>query len=89
MSLAIRHGDTHHRRGQRVDADFAIAALVELIEGGMGEGGPVAAAADRRRAVRSPVRVELPKDGVLRGVMAAPGLAIGKAVRFVGRDHRA
>jgi phosphocarrier protein FPr/phosphocarrier protein len=29
---------------------------------------------------------ELPKDGVLKGVLAAPGLAIGKAVRLASSD---
>jgi phosphoenolpyruvate-protein phosphotransferase len=84
MSLAIRHGDTVTVVASGVDADFAIAALVELIEGGMGEGGPVAApsAPTAAEPVLEPGPVELPKDGVLRGVLAAPGLAIGKAVRL-------
>ena len=84
MSLAIRHGDTVTVVASGVDADFAIAALVELIEGGMGEGGPVAAPATLTTVepVVEAGPAELPKDGVLRGVLAAPGLAIGKAVRL-------
>jgi phosphotransferase system HPr (HPr) family protein len=84
MSLAIRHGDTVTVVASGVDADFAIAALVELIEGGMGEGGPVAAPSTpvSVEPVVEAGPVELPKDGVLRGVLAAPGLAIGKAVRL-------
>jgi phosphocarrier protein FPr/phosphocarrier protein len=84
MSLAVRHGDTVTVVASGVDADFAIAALVELIEGGMGEGGPVAApsATVAVEPVIETGPVELPKDGVLRGVLAAPGLAIGKAVRL-------
>jgi phosphocarrier protein FPr/phosphocarrier protein len=88
MSLAIRHGDTITVVASGVDADFAIAALVELIEGGMGEGGPVAAPS-ATVAVEPVVEagpVELPKDGVLRGVLAAPGLAIGKAVRLASAE---
>ena len=50
----------------------------------MGEGGPVAALAVPASAEplveAGPAR--LPKDGMLKGVLAAPGLAIGKAVRL-------
>ena len=84
MSLAIRHGDTITIAASGLDADFAIAAIAELIEGGMGEGGPVAApaAAAPAEPVVEAGPAKLPKDGVLKGVLAAPGLAIGKAVRL-------
>ena len=86
MSLAIRHGDRISVIGVGVDADFAVAAIVELIEGGMGESAalpPTAAPA----AVVEAIRAAPPSEpGLLRGVMAAPGLAIGQAVRFVSTD---
>jgi len=84
MSMAIRHGDAITIAASGVDADSAIAAIIALIEEGMGEGGPVAAS-----AAPAPVEpaveagpAKLPRDGVLKGVLAAPGLAIGKAVRL-------
>ena len=90
MSLAVRHGDTIQVVAAGLDAEAAIQAVVELIESGMGEGGPVPA--DRPAAAPVAVTpeptgpVELPRDGVLKGVLAAPGLAIGKAVRLASSD---
>ncbi|NQE63527.1 phosphoenolpyruvate--protein phosphotransferase [Caulobacter sp. RHG1] len=85
MSLAIRHGDTIQVVASGVDAEAAIAAISELIEGGMGEGAPVAVQA-LAVTVEPPAPAELPRDGVLKGVLAAPGLAIGKAVRLASAD---
>lgn len=85
MALAVRHGDTIQITASGEDAEAAVSALAALIEGGMGEGAPVATPI----AVVAPeplVPAELPRDGVLRGVMAAPGLSIGKAVRLASRD---
>ena len=85
MSLAIRHGDTIGIVASGSDAQAAVAALAELIEGGMGEGAPVAAKALTSlapTAVAPAAPAQLPRDGVLKGVLAAPGLAIGKAVRL-------
>jgi phosphocarrier protein FPr/phosphocarrier protein len=89
MSLAIRHGDAIQVVASGVDAEAAIAAIAELIESGMGEGAPVAAKTAAPAAIVAPEPVapaELPRDGVLRGVLAAPGLAIGKAVRLASSD---
>ena len=85
MSLAIRHGDTIEVVASGVDAEAAIAAIVELIEGGMGEGAPVPAQAVAV-TVEPQTPAELPRDGALKGVLAAPGLAIGKAVRLASAD---
>ncbi len=88
MALAVRHGDSLSITASGPDAEAALAAVAELIEGGMGEGGPVAApAAHVPTPSPAPSSVEagpvtLPRDGVLKGVLAAPGLAIGKAVRL-------
>ncbi len=94
MALAIRHGDAITLLAAGADAPAAVAALAELIEGGMGEGAPEAA-----RTQASPIPpsippaptepsqpLDLPRDGVLKGVLAAPGLAIGKAVRLASAD---
>jgi phosphoenolpyruvate-protein phosphotransferase len=88
MSLAIRHGDTIQVMASGMDADAAIQAVAELIESGMGEGSPVAPeSALTPTIIAEPTGpAELPRDGVLKGVLAAPGLAIGKAVRLASAD---
>ncbi|PIB91800.1 phosphoenolpyruvate--protein phosphotransferase [Caulobacter sp. FWC2] len=87
MSLAIRHGDAIQVVASGLDAEAAIQAVAELIEGGMGEGGPVAVQSAAPVVIEAPVApAELPRDGVLKGVLAAPGLAIGKAVRLSAAD---
>lgn len=89
MSLAVRHGDTIQLLASGADALAAVTALAALIEGGMGEGAPVAAKSPVAAAPVSPEpapSAELPRDGVLKGVLAAPGLAIGKAVRVASAD---
>jgi phosphoenolpyruvate-protein phosphotransferase len=86
MSLAIRHGDRIAIVASGPDADFAVAAIVELIEGGMGESAALPPTAGPAAVVEA-VRAAPPAEpGLLRGVMAAPGLAIGQAVRFVSSD---
>lgn len=88
MSLAIRHGDTIQVVASGIDAEAAVGAVAELIEGGMGEGGAVAVRAAAPSAVipEPAGPAEPPRDGVLKGVLAAPGLAIGKAVRLASAD---
>ncbi len=88
MSLAIRHGDRISVAGKGVDADAAIAAIAALIEGGMGEGAahPASPAPVATPVVEMARPAQPSEPGLLRGVMAAPGLAIGQAVRFVSVD---
>ncbi len=79
LGLGIRFGDTVQVAAAGPDAAEAVAALVALIEGGMGEGAahapvPIAPAAPA-------TRVELPA-GQLAGTLAAPGYAIGIARRW-------
>jgi phosphoenolpyruvate-protein phosphotransferase len=82
MSLAIRCGDRIIVAASGGDADFAVAALADLIEGGMGEAdAPAPASPPAPEPVAFAARPSEP--GLLRGVMAAPGLAIGPAVRLV------
>ena len=78
MSLGLQQGDEAVLSASGPDAPAALAALASLIEGGMGETAPpipVAPAPAPQAAPGSP--------GLLRGVTAAPGLAIGPAVHLV------
>ncbi|MFD1034475.1 phosphoenolpyruvate--protein phosphotransferase [Sphingomonas hankookensis] len=75
LGLGIRFGDTVQVIASGADADAAVAALAELIEGGMGEG---AHAAPAPVAAPPPLAVDLP-EGQLAGTLAAPGFAIGTA----------
>jgi len=84
MSLAIRHGDRIRIVASGSDATLVVAAVADLIESGMGEGAGSAPAAAPVVEVIRPIPPREP--GLLRGVMAAPGLAIGQAVRFVSVD---
>ncbi|MDR7231567.1 phosphocarrier protein FPr/phosphocarrier protein [Caulobacter sp. BE264] len=89
MSLAVRHGDVVQLQASGPDASAAVAALAELIESGMGEGAPLIAKAPAASAppqVEPSTPADLPRDGVLKGVLAAPGLAIGKAVRLAAAE---
>jgi len=91
MALAVRHGDAIQVLASGPDSEAAVAAIVALIESGMGEGGPAPAkmAAAPPGAIAAPeplAPAALPADGVLKGVLAAPGLSIGKAVRLASSD---
>ena len=83
MALAIRQGDEIVLTASGADAEPALAAVAALIASGLGEGeAPAAAPAPPQPAPPPPV----PTDGSplrLKGVVAAPGLAIGVAVQLV------
>lgn len=79
MTLAIGFGDTITVSGQGAQAQQAVDAVVALIESGMGEKGHAPAPAPAQPA---PVPTTAPVDGVLPGVTAAPGLAVGQARAF-------
>ena len=80
MSLGLRHGDSATLVAAGADAAAVLDALADLIEGGMGEGASVRQAPSVVSLDTVPGR----RAGVavLRGVMASPGLAVGKAVRL-------
>jgi len=86
MSLAIRHGDRISVVASGPDADFAVIAIAELIEGGMGESADLPSTAASAAGVEAARAAHPVEPGLLRGVMAAPGLAIGQAVRLVASD---
>ena len=80
MSLGLRHGDAASLVASGLDAAAALEAMADLIEGGMGEGAPVTPPV--ALAPSKPSEADRPGVAVLRGVMASPGLAVGKAVRL-------
>jgi len=77
LALGLSLGDEALITGAGLDAEAAVAALADLIEHGLGEeAAPVA-------SPRSISPAALPQiDGVLTGVRAVPGLAIGVSVRI-------
>jgi phosphocarrier protein FPr/phosphocarrier protein len=76
LSAGIRHDDEVEIAGRGPDARAAIAAIATLIEQGMGE-----------EAHQSVAPVAAPAaDGVIRGVRAAPGLALGSIFQFRPAD---
>ena len=77
LGLGVRFGDTIDVIASGPDAGDAVAALVKLIEGGMGERAD-RAAPDPVVAAPPPPAVALP-EGQLAGTLAAPGYTIGTA----------
>lgn len=76
LSAGIRHGDEIEIAGRGPDARAATAAIAALIEQGMGE-----------EAHQSPALIATPAaDGLIHGVRAAPGLAIGRVFQFRASD---
>jgi phosphoenolpyruvate-protein phosphotransferase len=82
MALGLKHGDPATVTASGPQAEDAVAALAELIESGMGEGAPLAPI----QPTPSPAMASIPADGRFRGVMAAPGLAVGRAARLARPD---
>ena len=77
MGLGLTKGARVTIIAMGADAEQAVAALAGLIESGMGEDIATSAAAPIQTAP-APIR-----DGALAGVRAAPGIALGVAVRLV------
>lgn len=90
LALAVRHGDDLTLSASGEDAAEAVEAIAALIESGMGEGAPVMTSASASASASSADAGTRPRGpspvGTLRGVCAAPGVAIGKAVRLVQRE---
>jgi len=77
LGLAIRLDDSIEIVATGPDAAAAVSAVADLISGGMGER---AGEAPPPTPVAPPAPPPAPAvDGVLRGVTAAPGLALGRA----------
>jgi phosphoenolpyruvate-protein phosphotransferase len=77
LSLGLKHGDAAAFCAVGPDAEAAAAALAELIDSGMGEGAPLAPPAP------DPTPAKADPQGRYRGVMASPGLAVGRVARLV------
>ncbi len=76
LSLGVRHDDSITLTAQGPDAATAIAAIADLILGGMDEPIETPRTPTPAAATRPAI------DGALLGVTAAPGLAIGQARWF-------
>jgi phosphoenolpyruvate-protein phosphotransferase len=76
LALGLPNGARLRLRARGVEASNAIEAIATLIESGMGEGLAIASA-----PVAEVMEIRLPDR--LRGVSAAPGMAIGPAWTFV------
>ena len=82
MALGLQQGDTAMLSAVGPDGDDALAAIATLIESGMGEAAaPTPAPASVFGGARQAPSA-MTADGLLRGITAAPGLAIGVAVRL-------
>lgn len=80
MTLGLVEGDTASLVARGPDAEAALAALKRLIKTGLGE---------EHEAASPPSRATEPAVGdKLRGVCAAPGLAIGPAAHFAAAEVR-
>jgi phosphocarrier protein FPr/phosphocarrier protein len=78
MSLGVQHGESVRLVAAGADAENAVATLAEVITSGLGE----APARTRHTEQTAALRPQEPIAGALRGVCAAPGLAVGRAVQF-------
>ena len=81
LALTIGHGAEVTVAAGGAQADAAVAAIIDLIESGMGELEPVSGGG----AVVASVLPEpdlSPPTGTLRGVAAAPGFALGASFHF-------
>ncbi len=88
LTLGARCGDTLALSARGADAAQALDDLAALIESGMGELAPFASPPPRPPAqsiAATAVPLETPPGG-LRGVKAAPGLAIGVAARLIAPE---
>ena len=74
LGLALRHGDRLTISGGGTQAEVAVAAIIELLDSGMGELLPIA------EPKPMPAPAEMP--GTLVGIAAVGGLATGPAWRL-------
>jgi phosphoenolpyruvate-protein phosphotransferase len=82
LGLGVKFGDTIQVIADGPDAQDAVAALVALIEGGMGEAGPAVPPPGAPIAATPPPVAPVLPAGQLAGTLAAPGTAIGTAMRL-------
>ncbi|MBV9692943.1 MAG: phosphoenolpyruvate--protein phosphotransferase, partial [Alphaproteobacteria bacterium] len=80
MSLGIKHGEHAEIRAVGGDAQKAVATLCEIIAAGLGESPAKGAGAKPLQAARPEDSAAFAKT--LRGVRAAPGMAVGRAFQL-------
>lgn len=80
MTMQVAHGEMVRFRGTGQDAEEAVAALAEALSEGLGEEGASSPApAPTTAPLPPPPAPSAPEEpGVLRGVGASPGLAVGR-----------
>ena len=84
MALGVRHGDKIVIEARGEDAGQTMDALVKMLASGLGEHPSPVPVQQNVVESASPVGVIAP--GVLRGVRAAPGIALGTAVMLQSGD---
>lgn len=88
LALGIRHGDRISLHARGTEAGEVLDALEALIASGMGElahGDEQVISQPGRTTIAAPVQrrvTALGADGMLAGVVAAPGVAVGRAVHY-------
>jgi len=84
MTMQVARGDMVRFRGTGEDAEEAVAALAEALSEGLGEEGAAAPSAPAPVTPQPPAPTpsEPEEPGVLRGVGASPGLAVGRVFQL-------
>ncbi len=82
MSLEVAEGDSVTIVARGSDASAAVAAIGEQLAAGSGNGAMAGPGAERPAAPAPAVPAPPNADGVLRGVSASPGVAIGSVFQF-------
>ncbi len=84
MTMQVARGDMVRFRGTGEDAEQAVAALAEALSEGLGEEGAAAPSAPAPVTPQpaAPTPSEPEEPGVLRGVGASPGLAVGRVFQL-------
>ncbi len=80
MSLGVHCNDTVQVEARGTDAEKAVAAVADLIKAGLGEAPVTSSVAPLPKKAEPPQQDDDPH--VVRGVRAAPGMALGKAVHY-------
>lgn len=86
MALEVDGGDTVTVIARGEDAQAAIAAISDTLSGGIGEAPAGAPAADSALRPTSPAGTAPEPPGLLRGVAASPGVAIGRIFQLRHED---
>ena len=86
MTMQVSQGDTVRFRATGQDADEAVAALAEALAEGLGEEGATPATAAPAPVAVPAVPAAPEEPGVLRGVGASPGLAVGRVFQLRRRE---